>query len=204
VKIADDNVGDAYETNPGFDLDAIQTLNPVQGISAEQSFVTLTNENLPHLFTCPASDGPVYQHVKVTCKTAGGTPVPGIPADVFTFILGNVDAIWYGTLDCTFTPVDSVTNANGEIRFTMKGDTSIYGNITIKANVQGMLLNDLDILPCKTADYFGDGMVALGDFVVFGQDYGRVRWRSDFSGDGGMVGLGDFVMFGQHYGHHHS
>jgi hypothetical protein len=203
VKIADDNVGDAYETNPGFDLDAVLTLHAVSEVSPDQSFVTLTNENLPFLVTCPAGDGPIYQHVKVTCKTAGGTPIPGIPADAFTFTLGNVDAIWYGTLGCTFTPVDSVTNANGEIRFTVKGDTSIYGNITLKASIQGMLLNDIDTLPCKTPDYFVDGMVALSDFVVFGQDYGRIQWRSDFTGDGGPNGLGDFVMFGQHYGHLH-
>jgi carboxypeptidase D len=30
VKILDDNVGNAYETNPGFDLDSIQTLHAVQ------------------------------------------------------------------------------------------------------------------------------------------------------------------------------
>jgi hypothetical protein len=41
----------------------------------------------------------------------------------------------------------------------------------------------------------------VGDFVIFGQDYGRESWRSDFTGDG-FVGLGDFVMFGGHYGHY--
>jgi C1A family cysteine protease len=173
-------------------------------VNPDQSEVTLTNENLPHLFTCPAGDGPTYQHVKVTVKNAGGTPLPGIPASAFTFTINpaSISTLWYGTLSCTFTAVDLVTDENGEIRFTVKGDTSIYGNITIQATVQGVPLNDIDTLPCKTADYFVDGMVALGDFVVFAQDYGRVRWRSDFTGDGGLVGLGDFVMFAQHYGHH--
>jgi hypothetical protein len=178
------------------------TASIVGEINPDQSFVTLTNENLPFLVSCPAGDGPLYQHAKVTCKDASGNPLSGIPADAFTFTLGNAgDATWYGTLSCTFTPIDTVTNANGEIRFTVKGDTSIYGNITIQATVQGIPLNDIDILTCKSPDYFTDGAVALGDFVVFGQDYGRASWRSDFTGDG-MVGLGDFVTFGQHYGHH--
>jgi parallel beta-helix repeat protein len=171
-------------------------------IDSDQSFVTLTNENMPHLVTCPAGDGPIYQHAKVTCKDVNGNLLPGIPADAFIFVLGNIDATWYNTLSCTFIPVDPVTDANGEIRFEMKGDTSIVGNITIQATVQGVPLNDIDILTCKSPDYFTDGAVILGDFVVFGQDYGRIRWRSDFTGDGGLVGLGDFVMFAQHYGHH--
>jgi hypothetical protein len=171
------------------------------GPDPTQSFVTLTNENMPHLVTCPAGDGPTYQHVKVTVKNAGGQPLPGIPASAITFTLGNADASWYGTLSCTFTSVDLQTNANGEIRFTTKGDTSIYGNITIQATVMGIPLNDIDTLPCKTIDYDTNGVVSLSDFVIFGQDYGKSGWRSDFSGDG-LVSLGDFVTFGQHYGHH--
>jgi hypothetical protein len=172
-----------------------QTLDP------NQSFVTLTHENLPFLVTCPAGDGPLYQHVKVTCRNAGGNPLPGIPASAFTFTLGNVDATWYGTLSCTFTAVDPQTDANGEIRFTVKGDTSIYGNITIRVTVQTVPLNDIDTLPCKSVDYNLDGDVDLGDFVMFAHDYGGYSWKSDFSGDG-IVALSDLVMFAGHYGHH--
>jgi hypothetical protein len=173
-------------------------------LSPDLSFVTLTNENLPFLVTCPAGDGPIYQHATVTCKDTAGNPLSGIPSTAFTFTLNptDINTQWYGSLMCTFTPVDLETDVNGEIRFTITGDTSIAGNITIRVTVQGTMLNDHDTLPCKSPDYFCDGAVILGDFVVFGQDYGRVRWRSDFTGDGGIVGLGDFVIFGQHYGHH--
>jgi subtilisin family serine protease len=170
-------------------------------IDPDRSFVTLTNENMPFLVTCPAHDGPVYQHVKVTCRDASGNTIPGIPASAFTFTLGNVNAIWYDTLSCTFAPVDTQTNANGEIRFTIKGDTSIYGNITIRVTVQGVPINDLDTLPCKSVDYDTNGVVSLGDFVIFARDYSKVRWRSDFTGDG-LVSLGDFVLFAGHYAHH--
>jgi hypothetical protein len=170
------------------------------GPSPEFSFVTLTDENTPHLITCPAGDGPTYQHIKITVRDSAGHPLPGITANEFDFTLGSVDASWYGTLGCTFTPVDTQTNANGEIRFTIKGDTSIYGNITIQATVQGILLNDISILPCKSVDYDTSGAVDLGDFVIFGQDYGKMQWRSDFTGDGQVL-LGDFVTFGGHYGH---
>jgi hypothetical protein len=52
----------------------------------------------------------------------------------------------------------------------------------------------MDYNPC-------DGAVDLSDFSVFAQDYGIIRWRSDFNWDG-RVTMIDFVMFGQHYGHH--
>jgi hypothetical protein len=126
--------------------------------------------------------------------------MPGIPASAFTFTLGSINAVWYGTLSCTFTAVDPQTDANGEIRFTVKGDTSIYGNMTIQATVQGVPLNDIDTLPCKSVDYDVNGQVSLGDFVTFASDYTKTSWRSDFSGDG-QVTLGDFVTFAGHYTH---
>jgi len=173
-------------------------------VDPNQSFVTLTNENIAGLTTCPAGDGPTYQYVKVTCKDAGGNPISGIPASGFTFIINATggDTHWYGTLSCTFTAVDPQTNANGEIRFAVKGDTSIYGNITIRAIVQGIPLNDIDTLPCKSVDFDTNGAVSLADFVIFGHDYGTNAYRYDLTWDG-RVSLSDFVLFGQHYGHHH-
>jgi hypothetical protein len=172
-------------------------------IDPDQSFMTLTNENMPFLVTCPHSDGPAYQYVKVTVKNVTGNPIAGIPASDFSFTINptGYDTHWYGTLSCTFTAMDQQTNANGEIRFTMKGDTSIYGNITIRVTVQTIPLNDIDTLPCKSPDYDTNGAVSLGDFVIFASDYSKVRWRSDFTGDG-LVSLGDFVLFAGHYAHH--
>jgi hypothetical protein len=95
-----------------------------------------------------------------------------------------------------------VTDINGQIRFAVKGDTSIYGNLTIRATVMDIPLNDIDTLWCKTPDYDTNGAVSLGDFVTFASDYSKVRWRSDFTGDG-LVSLGDFVVFAQHYAHSH-
>jgi hypothetical protein len=178
------------------------TTEQESGIDPDQSYVTLTNENMPFLVTCPAGDGPAYKHVKVTVKDTGGNPRVGISASEFTFTLGNAGASWYGTLSCTFIPVDPVTDANGEIRFEMKGDTSIVGNITIQAAVQGVPLNDIDTLPCKSPDYDTNGGISLGDFVTFASDYSKASWRSDFTGDG-LVSLGDFVSFAGHYGHLH-
>jgi hypothetical protein len=166
------------------------------------SFVTLTNTNMPGLITCPRGDGPIYEYIQITVKNNLGDPMPDIPADEFVFTLGGLGAAWYGILSCTFTPVSSVTNANGEIRFTITGDTSILGNITIRVTVANIPLNDVDILSCKSFDYDHNGGVSLGDFVMFGGDYGGTAWRSDFSWDG-SVGLADFTLFGQHYGHRH-
>jgi parallel beta-helix repeat protein len=193
----------AWDNHDASTSGPLWTFTTELGVDPNQSFVTLTNENLPFLVTCPRGDGPSYKHVKVTCRNRLGASLSGIPADDFIFTINpsGGDTHWYGTLSCTFTPVDQQTNMNGEIRFNITGDTSIYGNMTIQVTVQGVPLNDVDTLPCKTVDYDVNGMVSLGDFVIFARDYSRPSWRSDFTGDG-LVSLGDFVVFAQHYGHH--
>jgi hypothetical protein len=172
-------------------------------INSEQSTVILTNENTPGLITCPAGDGPFYQYIKVIVKDEYGNPSPGIPADRFRFTLADAGAQWYGTLSCYFTPVESQTDANGEIRFKIQGGTSIDGNISLRAKVAGVLINDIVVLPCKSVEvYLIDGSVGLAELVTFASDYGGHRYRSDFTWDGN-VGLGDFTIFAHHYGHHY-
>jgi hypothetical protein len=176
--------------------------NVVQGSGPDpdQSFVTLTNENYDGLTTCPAGDGPSYQYVMVTVEDSDGQPLVGIPAEDFEFIVTDAGATWYGTLSCTFIAVDSATNIDGEIRFEVIGDTSIIGDIGIEATVQGVDINDYDILPCKSYDYEPNGDVNLVDFAQFAADYGSNEYRSDFDWDGD-VDLVDFAMFAQHYLH---
>jgi hypothetical protein len=174
--------------------------DPRSIIDPNQSFVTLTNENYIGLTTCWKGDGSVYRHVKVTVKDVSGNPLPGIAASDFVFtVTAAGGTVYYGTLSCTFTPVDLVTNANGEIRFTVKGGTSIVGNIIIKARVRGILLTDSDSLACNSYDENVDGTVDLADFGMFTANYmSGTGWRSDFNWDG-VVGLADFGMFTPHY-----
>ncbi|MFH1101475.1 MAG: hypothetical protein V1726_05535 [Methanobacteriota archaeon] len=164
------------------------------------SIVELTGQNLPGLVTCPAGDGSIYNYLKVTVKDSNGNPIPSLPANVFEFIVTSAGASWHGTLSCTFTAIDTQTNANGEIRFSIRGDTSITGNINIQVIVIGLIINNAATLTCKTMDYNLDGQVSLGDFTVFGQDYTTTAWRSDFNFDG-QVSLADFTVFGQHFTH---
>jgi hypothetical protein len=172
-------------------------------IDPEQSLVELTGGHMP-LVTCPARDGSSYMYLKVTCKNSHGEPFVGLPPEVFQFNLNPLTGTrWFRTLSCTFTPVDPMTNEHGEIRFTIRGDTSIIGNITIQVTVMSIPLHDVVVLVCKSPDYNCDGVVGIGDFVVFGQDYTKTVWRSDFTGDG-PVTLVDFVIFAQHYTHHWS
>jgi hypothetical protein len=75
------------------------------------------------------------------------------------------------------------------------------GDVLITATVNSQPINDRERLPCKSPDYDINGAVSLADFITFGQDWGKYKWRSDFTGDGGLVGLGDFIVFGQHWAH---
>jgi hypothetical protein len=162
--------------------------------------------------TCPAGDA-IYNYITVTVWDANGNPVPGIPAANFAFTVTpqgaglpwvypyTPRAQWFGTFGATFVAVDPVTDVNGKIRFTFLASTSMKGDVLITATVNGQPINDRERLPCKSPDYDINGAVALADFITFGQDWGKYKWRSDFSGDGGLVGLPDFIVFGQHWAH---
>jgi parallel beta-helix repeat protein len=207
-----DGIGDTpYNiTQYGYpvDHDYYPLMNPwgteIPNIDPDASYLTLTDTNMPGLPTCPAGDGPVYQYLTVTCLNENSTPLSGIPAEYFEFLVtATQNTHYYGTLSCTFTAVDPETDENGEIRFTIQGDTSIVRDIDIQVCIFHILLNDVATLSCKSVDYYPcNGAVDLADFTVFGQDYGTTHWRSDFTWDG-RVSLSDFVLFGQHYGHHY-
>jgi hypothetical protein len=104
--------------------------------------------------------------------------------------------------DTKFVAADAETDANGEIRFTIQGDTSIAGNITIEVTVRGVPINDVDLLWCNSYDINTDGIVGLPDFGMFSAMYLSNNWRGDFNWDG-LVGLPDFGMFSAHYLHVH-
>lgn len=148
------------------------------------------------LTTCPQGDGPIYQYITVTAKRSDATPIQGIPWTSFFFTITGGDV--------TLTNTDAETNVNGQIRFTVRGDEAIAypGPVNIKVQIYTVVLSDSDNLPCNTFDLVLNGAVGLSDFVVFSQDYGLVRPRTDFNWSGGATGLADFVLFGQHYGHH--
>jgi hypothetical protein len=157
---------------------------------------------MPGLLTCPQGDGLPYQYLKVTVRNAGGYPLPGIPAHEFAFTITPVPGTsWFGTLGCTFTPVDSQTNATGEIRFIIQGDTSIAGNIRIHVIVEEVPLMEVATLTGSSVDVDVDGSVGLTDFSTFGFAWVTYDWRCDFTFDD-EINLEDFTLFGGHWGHH--
>ncbi len=170
-------------------------------ISPDESFITLTDEITTGMTTCPLGDGPLYQYAMVTVENQQGVPIEGITAEEIEFFVSDAGASWFGTLSCTFTAVDLQTNANGEIRFEIQGDTSILGDISITATVLGIPLNDIDYLSCISMDYEPDGDVDLADFIQFGNDWGTTNPESDFDWSGGIIELNDFITFGSHWGH---
>jgi hypothetical protein len=147
------------------------------------------------LATCPAGDAATYQYITVTAKRSDATPIQGIPWSSFFFTVTGGDV--------TLTHVDTETDVNGQIRFTVQANAAIAypGPVTVEVQIYTVVLNDSDNLPCNTYDLVLDGTVGLQDFVIFSQDYGLVRPRTDFNWSGGTTGLQDFVLFGQHYGH---
>jgi C1A family cysteine protease len=171
-------------------------------IDPDQSFVTLTADSAAGMTTCPAGDGPAYCYVKVTVRDGAGDPVPGIPSGEFDITVAPAGGAQYnGGFSCTVTAVDAQTDADGEIRFGVTGDTSISGDVNVTVVVSGTAINDLDVLPCVTFDIVMDGVIDLLDFIEFADDYGTTAVRSDFDWSG-SVDLMDFILFAGHY--HHS
>jgi parallel beta-helix repeat protein len=199
-----DGIGDTpYNISGGDNQDTYPFMIPDcwEGMCPVLSSVILTDENLPGLITCPAGDAPTYKHMKVTIKNYDAIPLQGIPANAFDVLVTDAGATWYGTLSATLIPVNPETDSNGTIQFEVRSDTAIIGIIGMQTIVSDTLINDYDVLPCRSMDYEPNGIVSLGDFVMFARDYGTHHWQSDFTWDG-IVSLGDFVVFAQHYGHH--
>jgi C1A family cysteine protease len=170
-------------------------------VDPDLSFVTLTDEVEAGLTTCPAGDGPAYQHVRVTVFDSSGNPMPGISSDQITFSTSAATGTeFHGPLSCTATAVAPQTDPYGEILFELTGDTSISGDLNIEATVAGVALNDIDVLPARTFDLLLDGGVDLIDFSRFSLDYQTTADRSDYNWDG-FVDLPDFSRFALHFYH---
>lgn len=142
--------------------------------------------------TCPQADGPAFEYVTVTAKRSDATPIQGIPYSSFFFTVtgGNV----------TITAVGAETDANGEIQFTVVGDETIIGDITIDCQIYTVVLDAGATLTCNSFDMNDDGAVGLQDFVLFSAEYNGTSAAADFNFDG-TVGLQDFVLFSAHYNH---
>jgi hypothetical protein len=172
-------------------------------VDPSTSYINLTHVNMPGLTTCPKGDGPQYRFIQIHVKDASGQPLPNISA--WNIVLEGTPVeptYYYRNFELNLTPWDLQTDSLGKIRYTLRGNTSIYGNISWTAIVQGVELNSHPVLRVKTFDYDLSGMVGLGDFTLFARDYTHVVYRSDFDFNG-VVGLSDFTLFGGHYSHRH-
>lgn len=144
------------------------------------------------MVTCPAGDAPAYSFVTVTAKRADLSPIQGIPAANFFFLVTGGEV--------TMTEVGSESDVNGQIQFTVVGDETIVTDITIEAQIYTVVLNQSDLLSCNSFDINDDDAVGVQDATLFVADYGTTATRSDFNWDGG-VGVQDATLFVAHYGH---
>lgn len=171
------------------------------GPDPDQSFVTLTGESTGGLATCPDGDGEAYEYVRVTVRDASGTPLVGIDAAEFVVDPSPAGATqFYGTFSMYAAAVDAQTDAAGEIRFTLTGATSVYGDVEVRVTVSGTPINDLDLLSCNSYDMDLDGAVDAVDFGVFAAQYLTPNQQSDFDWSGTVDAL-DFALFADHYLH---
>jgi parallel beta-helix repeat protein len=201
-----------FETNPGYP-NYYEISGPGDGIdwfpngpigsevNPDYSYIVLTNGNYNGLVTCPAGDGIEYQYLRAVVKNHNNEPIQGIPSESFIFTtIPTEDTEYYGNLSLTFLPQESETDANGEIRFKIKGDTSIQGDVSIEVSVEDVLINDQVILETNTFDRNLDGTVNIPDLGMFAVDYQGINWMSDFNWDG-AVDIADLGMFASHYQH---
>jgi hypothetical protein len=163
------------------------------------SFVEVDNGGYG-LARCPVGDGPPFEYVTVTARRSDGTPIEGIPASSF---------FWTITSDCyvVMQAVDSETNANGEIRFRMKGSgpcccTGGLVVVGLEVQIYTVVINDYDEVYSNSFDEDCDADVDPIDFVMFMMDLAPNPYDpcSDFDFDGDVTPI-DFVIFALHMGH---
>ncbi len=203
------NSWDDFETNPGYP-DYYEIEGNGTGIDylpivtyplpdPINSYVTATNESAPGLVTCPAGDGSEFEYLVVSVRDSNNDPIPGIAAEDFEFEVTS-DGDYFGNLTFTFNAADEMTDANGEIRFSLISDTSLVGDAEISVAVRDVLLEDTGVVFAKSYDLNLDGFVTLPDLGIFASYYNTVAWEADYNWDG-QVSLPDLGMFAAHYQH---
>lgn len=166
------------------------------------SIITLSQDGNQVLTTCPAGDSTLSTYIIVHLYSLTGVPIDNIPASAVTLNMQVMTGTeYFGTPACTFTPVDSVSDGNGQIRFQVIGDTSIVGDIEISAATWGNPVHNTLTLRCNSVDFNTDGVVNLSDAGFFTSAFhGEYDWRCDYVYDG-VLNLSDISAFAQHNGH---
>jgi hypothetical protein len=150
------------------------------------------------MVSCPQGDGPVYEYITVNARRSDNTPIADIPSTSFFFTItgGNV------TIVCTSVP--PVTDAAGDIQFSMVADETIEllapSALGVECMIYTIVLNDYDGLQVNTFDLNGNGCVDLADFSIFSSIYLTTDPRGDYDWSG-LVDLPDFGYFSAHYLH---
>lgn len=157
------------------------------------SHVELTYPAL--MTTCPAGDGPAFEHIEVFAMTPGGDPIEGIPSSQFSF---KIDG------DVSVAPAEEATDEKGRIRFTLTADKSIVRVgpdwLHVECTIADVPLNDADSLHVNSFDLNEDGCVDKRDVSVFQSLYLQEDLRADYYRDG-VVDMRDLSVLVDHDGH---
>jgi hypothetical protein len=159
----------------------------------DRSHVEVTYPAL--MTTCPAGDGPAFEHIQVFAVTNDGDPIAGLPAAQFSFTIdGPVIA----------TPAEEATNEKGRIRFTLTSDESIVRVgadwLHVECAIADVPLNDADSLHVNSYDLTADGCVDKEDVSFFQSLYLQEDLRADYYRDG-TVDMRDLSVLVDHDGH---
>jgi hypothetical protein len=159
----------------------------------DRSHVEVTYPAL--MTTCPAGDGPPFEHIQVFAVTVDGDPIVGLPAARFSFTIDG---------PATAAPVEEATNEKGRIRFTLTSDESIVRLgadwLQVGCAIAGVPLNDADSLHVNSFDLNGDGCVDKQDVAIFQSLYLEEDLRADYYRDG-TIDMRDFSVLVDHDGH---
>jgi parallel beta-helix repeat protein len=157
--------------------------------------------------TCPAGDAAPFEHVVVHLVNAAGENVVGFPASHVSLTIEPGEEVgYYATqshpLGCTFTAIDQHSNEEGDIRFAMRANTSIVGDIVVKASVQDIEIPATGTVLCNSVDGNHDGAVNLTDTGIFTTAFHNAvyDWEQDFSWDG-AENLTEVSLYATHIGH---
>ncbi len=144
------------------------------------------------LYPCPEDDG--FAEFTCNIRNADGDPIPDAVVEIIILVPGNHCICPEGVLT-------GITDENGNVTFNISGGGCTFGQDAVQIIANALIIRTYQNLKSPDFDGGGsDCAVDLADYITFGGDFSSgAPGCHDYFNDG-ACDLGDFILFGEAWG----